>query len=305
MGGHYKDHDWTTLRSTSAAYKAAPSAAAAWRASLVHGSLNPAVFKKVREVRNGPDCPKSTPIILGLDTTGSMGGVAHSIASDGLKTMITEIYDRKPVTDPQIAFAGIDDAYCYPNPLQISQFEGDSRLLDQLKELCITGAGGGNQSESYNAVWHFAATHVEADCWAEGRKGFLFTFGDESVPDMLTASHLQKIYGDGDHPVLTNKQLLAMLEDKFHVFHITVTDTPHGAGSFEIDAWRGLLGQRGMVVTDHTKLGEVIVSTIQILSGADKDAVVKSWSGDTSLVVSRAVGGLAVDTKGGGGLIRL
>lgn len=313
MGGTYHDADWAKLGQTQRTYASAGSAQAAWKSSKVHESLNPALFKGPREVRNAPACPASTPIILGLDVTGSMDQVAFEIAQKGLGVMIKEIYDRKPVTDPQIAFAGIDDVHVEPVPIQFSQFEGDARLLDQLENLCITHNGGGNGSETYNGIWHIAATRIEADCWKDGRKGFLFTFGDEGVPPDLTSRDLGVIYGNVDMPVLTNDQLLAMLEDKFYVFHIVVChggrgDTPEELErdfSWAIQQWKQRLGERALVVTDHTKIGEVVVSTMQILAGADKDKVVKSWSGDTSLAVARAVGDLTVPgVKSSGGLVR-
>ena len=56
--------------------------------------------------------------------------------------------------------------------------------------------------------------------------------------------------------------------------------------------WTDLLGQRAILLSDISKLSEVIVSTIQVVRGTDADTVVKSWSGDTSLVVAKAVSGL-------------
>ena len=49
------------------------------------------------------------------------------------------------------------------------------------------------------------------------------------------------------------------------------------------------MGQRVIWLEDHTKLSETIVSIIEVIGGRDKDDVVKSWSGDTSLVVANAI----------------
>jgi hypothetical protein len=59
-----------------------------------------------------------------------------------------------------------------------------------------------------------------------------------------------------------------------------------------IDQWTDLMGQRTILLSDIDKLSEVIVSTIQVVRGTDVDTVTKSWSGDTSLVVAKAVSGL-------------
>jgi hypothetical protein len=57
--------------------------------------------------------------------------------------------------------------------------------------------------------------------------------------------------------------------------------------------WNKVLGQRALWLSDHKKLAEVVVSAIQVNEGADVGAVSDSWSGDTSVVVRSAVGGLA------------
>jgi hypothetical protein len=50
-----------------------------------------------------------------------------------------------------------------------------------------------------------------------------------------------------------------------------------------------------VIVKDHEKLAEVIVSLIQINEGMTKKAVVDSWNGDTSLVVAEALKDIAID----------
>jgi len=56
-------------------------------------------------------------------------------------------------------------------------------------------------------------------------------------------------------------------------------------------------------VDDYTKLGEIIVSILQVRQGRDSDAVASSWSGDTALVVRSALKGLTVGA--GSGLVTL
>ena len=43
------------------------------------------------------------------------------------------------------------------------------------------------------------------------------------------------------------------------------------------------------MLTDHTKLSEVIVSVIEVNEGANADEVIDSWSGDTAIAVRNAV----------------
>ena len=55
---------------------------------------------KMRESCDSTDNPSSTPVIVGLDVTGSMSSVLDAMARKGLGTLAEEIYNRKPISDP-------------------------------------------------------------------------------------------------------------------------------------------------------------------------------------------------------------
>lgn len=312
MGGRSWDAtDYTSYATSSAAFKAAPSVHHVFKSSGLDPYLDPSKFL-LRESRNSAANPESTPIILGLDVTGSMGKIAREIAQTGLGVLITEIFNRKPVSDPHICFMGIGDVTCDRSPLQVSQFECDIKLVEQLVKIHVENGGGGNSYESYNGPWHFANFHTSCDAFEkDNRKGFIFTFGDEPAPPSLTADELYRIYDRKDEVVASNEQLLQMLASKYHVFHLMIEQGSHMQHSAQqtIDSWQALLGQRAIPVADYNKLAEVIVSIMQVTNGADKKAVVDSWaaSSGTDLVVSRAIGGLAAASSAVGsstGIVR-
>ena len=116
--------DFTSYASTAATYSKAATPAAAFKARNLDTYLDPSKFM-LRESRNSVANPKSTPIILGVDVTGSMGVIAHEIVKSGLGKLITEIIERNPVTDPHIMFQAIGDVSCERSPFQVSQFETD------------------------------------------------------------------------------------------------------------------------------------------------------------------------------------
>ena len=118
----------------------------------LHKDLDPKGVA-VHESRDSADNPNATPVIVGLDVTGSMGMIAHTMAQKGLGVLFQEILDRKPISDPHIMFMGIGDAASDRAPLQVSQFEADDRIIEQLTKLWVEGSGGGNDSESYNLPW--------------------------------------------------------------------------------------------------------------------------------------------------------
>lgn len=270
-------------------------------------SLNPKGIK-VRESRDSAANPASTALIVGVDVTGSMGMLAETMAKTGLGVLFDEVLKRKPITDPHLMFMAIGDVNYDEAPLQVSQFEADDRIIPQLQDIWIEHGGGGNAFESYNLPWYFAAMHTSIDCLEKrGKKGYLFTVGDEQTPGPLTRAQIEKFIGDTPERDLSNADLLAMVGRQYHVFHLMVAEGSHARSRPDAvrKSWTDLLGQRAMWLADHTKMSEVIVSAIQVTEGADRDAVAKSWSGDTSVVVATALAGLPAAAGGGGGVTRL
>jgi hypothetical protein len=263
---------------------------------------------KIREARDSDEHPASTPIIIGVDVTGSMGMIAETIAKSSLGTIFQEILDRKPVTDPQLMFMAIGDVRHDSAPLQVSQFESDNRIVQQLEKIYVEHGGGGNSSESYDFPWYFAARHTAIDSWEKRqKKGYLFTIGDEEAPYGLDKSHLKEFLGEDSQQDYTAEELLKMAEQKYHVFHIIVEEGDHCnyAKDATFSTWAKLMGQRALHMANYTKLGEIIVSAIQITEGADKKAVVDSWDGTTSVVVNKAVSGLVAKLGDNDGVVSL
>src|SRR5690349_5863592 len=89
----------------------------------------------LRESRDSALNPASNAIICALDVTGSMGMIADTLARQGLGTLVEEILRRKPVSDPHVMCMGVGDATCDVGPLQVTQFEADIRIAEQLQEL--------------------------------------------------------------------------------------------------------------------------------------------------------------------------
>jgi hypothetical protein len=263
---------------------------------------------KVRESRDSAENPLSNAIIVGLDVTGSMGMIADALARRGLGVLVEQLLARKPVSDPHIMAMGIGDATCDCVPLQVTQFEADIRIARQLEQIYLEHGGGGNDFESYNLPWYFAATRTSIDCFEKrGKKGYLFTVGDELPPPVLLATHVQRLLGSGPQTDIATRDLLAMVERTYHVFHVVVEEGSYARRHLRdvMQKWTELLGQRVLRLTDHSKLAEVVVSAIQVNEGVDADAVAGSWSGETALVVKRAVRDLSAPSHpGSGGVVR-
>lgn len=257
----------------------------------------------MRESVDSADNPDSTPIIVALDVTGSMGMIPDELVRDGLGRMALEILDRKPVPNPHLMFMAVGDAEYDGYPLQATQFEADTRIADQLKDLYLEGGGGGNMNESYHLPWYFAARKTQIDSFEKrGKKGILFTIGDEGVPPTLEKEHIFRVFGDKAQADIKTEDLLRMVEERYDVFHLVIKQGSNYRShpSYVDGCWKELLGQRAIPVSDYKKIPEVIVSTLEFMAGKAKLDIEKSWSASTALVVREALGGLTATGKGAG-----
>lgn len=288
--GMTADEVYKTVLNNADAVYAAASAHDIFTASHVNQALNPRDVI-VRESRDSAEHPQSNAIILALDVTGSMGFIAKAIAQDGLPKLMNEIYKRSPVVDPQILFMGFDDIEVSGH-FQVSQFESDIRIAEQLQQLWLENGGGGNNYESYSLPWLFAAHKTSIDCYEKrSKKGYLFTIGDEEPTPTLHKHDVERILGSVPQGGLDAKSLLKAAQEKYNVFHIIVDEGNHARGhKYDVDKkWKDLLGDNAIHLTHYQKLAEVIVSTIQIAEGAEPGDVAKSWEDpETVKVVATA-----------------
>ncbi len=246
----------------------------------------------LRESRDSEFNPLATPIILAADVTGSMGMVAHELMRNGLVTLTSEIYDRRPVTDPHIMVAAIGDATCDRAPLQATQFEADISLAGQIRGLWLEGGGGGNDGESYSAAHLLAALKTATDAFEKhGRKGYLFTIGDEPILDGLSGRQISAIFGtEGPRGGLTARQCLQLAEKYYDVFHIVIREGYAATNMARVlKTWEPLLPGRTFVLEDYRRLAELVVSIIEINEGRDADDVAASWGGAAGTIVAKAV----------------
>lgn len=290
MGGTRSSSvDWSSY-SQSTATKTQSFSQAYTNRSGIKDEYHPRNIK-VRESRDSVANPNSTPIIIALDCTGSMNDIALS-AKKNIGTLMAEVYDRSPVSDPHVMVMFFDDVFVSRSEaLQVTQFEADRIIIDQMEELYWVGNGGGNGSESYNLPIHFAVNHCECDAFAKNRKGFLFIMGDDGVPPALTTDQLRAVYGPDYEAIepLDFKDLLQQAEENWHVFFIYPTRGGR-MNSYVAEGWRSVIGERFITLDDVDKLAEVLVATMQVISGADAAAVAASFKDPgTSLVVANAI----------------
>lgn len=254
----------------------------------------------IRESRDSDEHPESTPIIIGLDVTGSMTNILNEVAQQ-LGDLVTEILERKPVKDPQIMFNAIGDSTCDDFPFQTTQFESDIRIAEQLTQLYFERGGGGNGFESYPLAWYFAANHTSTDHFEKRhKKGILFTIGDDSYPRNISAEHLHDIFGDALEADMSVQEILSQANRKWEIFHLCMKQGSNisyswgdNTDDYVVKDWTNLLGERAIPVSDYTKIPQIIVSIFESLAGKSIDEIANSWDGSTAVVVKEALSGLA------------
>lgn len=261
-------------------------------ANKMHEDMNP-LGVKMREARDSDVNPESTAIIVGVDVTGSMGSLAEILVKEDIHTLFDEILERKPVTDPQIMAMAIGDVDFDSGPLQVGQFESNIVAMEWLEKIFLEGGGGYNDHESYDMPAYFAANHTSIDCWEKRRKkGYLFTMGDEPPPEFTLRHAVKKFIGDDIQANIPYADVIEAASRMYHVFHLIIAQGSH-ARSYGPETirqqWNEYLGQRALILEDTRGLAEVIVSAIEVTEGRDKEEVIKSWSGDTSMTVATAI----------------
>lgn len=288
MGGGKFDHSAYASFTSSTRGK---STEEIYASKSVNSDLDPKGVK-IRESRDSDDNPHSTPLIIALDVTGSMSIIADNIAREGLGTLFTGIFDRKPIEDPHIMFMAIGDAFYDRSPLQVSQFEADKRIIEQLTQIYLEHGGGGNNFESYNLAWYFAAMHTVHDSMEKrGKRGYLFTVGDEEAPEDLSPEQIKDICGDVTQPkALTSRALLQLAQRTYDVFHVVILEGSHARTYKDrvVSSWTKILGQHVIQLADYTKLAETIIAAIEVAEGADAASAAKGW-GTGSAVIHEAV----------------
>lgn len=195
-----------------------------FKARTIDPALNPK--NVIRECCDSEEHPNTLPVILAVDVTGSMGDAAVEIAKK-LNVIMTKLY--KDVKDVEFMIMGIGDLAYDDYPIQVSQFESDIRIAEQLDKIYFEFGGGGNSFESYTAAWYFGSRHTKLDCLNRGKKGIIITMGDEQLNPYLPlkgrSSGLMESTGDDLQSDVETKDLYDEASQKFNIYHL---DVSHG-----------------------------------------------------------------------------
>ena len=285
--GSYKASDWSRLRESKRLDDA--SVNEIFTSRKMDDRYNPYYIDK-REARDSQEHPNSTPIAIGVDITGSMGYLSEEIIKNSLNELMKKLYSTDLVEDPQLMFAAVGDADSNEAPLQVTQFESDIRIAEQLMELWIEG-GGGDAPEDYQLLWYFVAKHTDIDSFRlRGKKGFCFTIGDAGFHASLSSRQIERIFKDQSEKI-SSKQLAELASEQYELFHIDLRSGKASAAEL-------IPGRVISLDPDQVNyLPEVIIAAIQLTKGMDKDKVFKDLDPSAASVVMKAIKDLNVGDK--------
>ena len=285
--GSYKASDWAKLKN-SRGISASSSVDQIFSGNSLSEKYDPK-FINMRESCDSEDSPNSTPVILAFDVTGSMGYLAAEIAKNSLNKTAIELYDKQPVSNPHIMCAAITSPDNYGGGfLQVTQFEADIRVVEQLLELKV--GFGGNRYSFDSLIWYFAAKHTSIDSYKKrGKKGFLFVIGDEICGaqhgESLSVKEVKDVFNDDITHNLPLKNVYKMASEMYEIYHI-VADR---ASSME--SWEAFLPGRVAYIAakDIQYLSEVITTIMQMANGMEKRTAISQWPKEVQSVVENAV----------------
>ena len=287
--GSYTASDWSKLKN-SRNLSNASSEKEIFRSSKCDPRFDPK-FIQMREARDSEDHPESLPIIIGLDVTGSMGYLAEKVATEALNETMMKLYSTNAVKDPALMFAAYGD-YRDESPLQVTQFESDIRIAEQLLDLWLEEHGNGDVVPCL--LWYFAAKHTLLDNYKKrGKKGFLFTIGDDAEcrTDMrqLATTYNRVI---GDTVSASVEDVLKETTKKFEVFHLFLDAGGHKAQSIV-----NLLPGHTMVIApdEIDAIPEILISTMQLVSGKTIPEVLAQWPVIRRPIVEKALRDLKIE----------
>lgn len=192
-------------------------------ATKIHPTLDPKriltkPFGRL-ESRDSADHPMSTPVIMTFDVTGSNKANAI-VAQKKLPELMAKL--TAVCENPQIAiWANDDTAAVGHNAIQLGEFESDNKIDDTIRNVWLTGHGGGNDGESYDLLLYAAARKTITDSFEKrGKKGYMFLYADEPFFTKVRTRDVQEIFGDGSEADVSIDSIITEVSQKWNIFVI-------------------------------------------------------------------------------------
>jgi hypothetical protein len=216
------------------------------------------------------------PLIIGLDTTGSMGTWPATICS---KVPYLEHEGKDYLgQDLEVSFFSIGDHTNHEKyPLQVRPFVKGAELKDSIEKIIHERGGGGDSEESYELGGLYYARNCE--CPNAIRKPLMIFIGDEGIHSVLTESDASTYCKTSIKGRLTPPEIFAELRQKFEVYIIRKpyncsANSSSPANDKIQQQWESLLGADHVVsLPEPERVVDVIFGILGIYTGRYDDFV--------------------------------
>lgn len=233
------------------------------RATKVHESLDPYRIKNkpfLKLESRDNQGRVSTPIIFTFDVTGSNISNAK-VAQAKLPELMNKL---TPVCDnPQIAIWANDDVKVEGrNAIQLGDFESDNRIDDVIRNLWLTGNGGGNGGESYDLLVYAAARYTVTDSFEKRKKkGYMFIYADEPFFSRVSSKEARLIFEDGCEANIPVGDIIAEAKERWNIFVIW----PKGGQLDARQQYEELFGMDNVLISEGPgMLCDLVASTVSM-----------------------------------------
>jgi hypothetical protein len=220
------------------------------------------------------------PEVIMADLTGSMryvpkllfeklpvlydetNAVLHGYGPKEMKEREGQVPD-----DLEISVVGIGDAYVDSYPLQVTNFEKKSGLVNSINKIFPEGGGGGGLMESYELGLYFLLKHCEMSNVSENRP-LCIIVGDEAFYDEVNRAQVESLIGDNLEQNLSTVKVIQELKKKFEVY-ILRPELTYGKDEYKKieEKWKKVLDPQHVVkVEDPQRIVDDIVGINAIAS---------------------------------------
>lgn len=221
----------------------------------VHGKTRVSRNSMVRDgdhfiLKNGI----ALPIFSGYDGTGSMGGNVE-LAFNAIPEVDTMLVSLRSRYNTQIASGVVQDVGDEHPVFQMSQFESDNRIAEQIR-LLVPDHSGGDATEDYDLGLAFMMLATGADIAAfYGLKGYAMIVGDQIGRGNVTLESVEHHLGHKlQGKLLTTKAICQALLPNWHMFYVHVGSGGGGHHDFATEWWQDKLGAGRVVVVPNPNL---------------------------------------------------
>jgi hypothetical protein len=171
-------------------------------------------------------------------------------------------------------------------PIQISQYESDIRIAENLDKIYFENGGGGNGWESYTAAWYMGLKHCKLDCWKRGKKGLIITMGDEPLNPYLPAEQLNELTGDTNEKDIDTDKLYPEIISKFNVYHICVKSGNYPVQKREAQSFSEIIGKEHVMISTVDDISDKIFNIIQDHANNEQTSFLESFNDEVEEVDS-------------------